>query len=156
MNVEWIVAGAIAVLLWSLIVHDDDVDPISKDGKKFYQSKGWKRLRRIAIKENQKFYGRPYPTCEKSGSHKGQLWRSVLIGFWLLPADTMRWEVDHIKPRSTHPHLALDKKNVQILSKYHNRRKGARWGPNWKELRRWHLDVICPPLRVFVSLIRSA
>jgi len=155
MNFEWAVAGAIFVLLWRLILDGSTVDPVSKDAKKFYQSKGWKRLRRIAIKENQAFYGRPHPTCERCGSHKGQLWRSVLVAFWLLPSGTMRWHVDHIKPRSKNPDLALNKENCQVLCAHHNLRKRALWGPNWKEIRRWRLDIICPPLRIFVSLIRS-
>ena len=32
--------------------------------------------------------------------------------------------VDHIKPRKTHPHLALDFDNLQVLCRWCNKRKG--------------------------------
>lgn len=38
-------------------------------------------------------------------------------------------EVDHIKPRKTHPHLALDRRNCRPSHSRCNRAKGATAGP---------------------------
>ncbi|QUS59394.1 HNH endonuclease [Synechocystis sp. PCC 7339] len=35
------------------------------------------------------------------------------------------FDIDHIKPIKTHPHLAVDKKNLQLLCPPCNSRKGA-------------------------------
>ena len=42
---------------------------------------------------------------------------------------TERLQVDHIRPRSTHPHLALDLDNTQVLCIHCNSHKGTRTGP---------------------------
>ena len=59
----------------------------------FLQTPDWKRARYMALRAND---GR----CELCGRNKH---------------DGVRLVVDHIKPRKTHPKLALDGRNLQIL-----------------------------------------
>lgn len=64
-----------------------------RDGESFYRSQAWRSLRyRVLAKSNRR--------CECCGA-------SPMTGAVL--------HVDHIKPRSTHPHLELDPNNMQIL-----------------------------------------
>lgn len=42
------------------------------------------------------------------------------------------FEPDHIKPRSTHPELALDPDNGQVLCRRHNRAKSNRYEEDWR------------------------
>lgn len=69
----------------------------------FYQSGDWQRLRYAALKH----YGR---RCALCGQVKTEL------------------HVDHVKPRSKYPHLALKLNNLQILCRACNLGKG-----NWDE-----------------------
>ncbi len=64
----------------------------------FYRSKEWRIVRKQVLK-NQ-------PECQKCKSKKNL-------------------QVDHIKPRSKFPHLALQFKNLQTLCQRCNFRKGA-------------------------------
>lgn len=41
-------------------------------------------------------------------------------------------QVDHIKPRRTHPHLALDINNLQVLCSACNQGKGSRDATDWR------------------------
>ena len=114
------------------------------DDPDFYKSDAWRALARRSKAENKKRNGTKHAVCDMCGAHKGH------ILSW------MRREAhsDHIKPRSTHPWLALDPDNIQTLCYLHNTRKGARWGPNWRFFREWDLDFMIPFLRVFVWLVR--
>lgn len=71
----------------------------------FLQSPEWKAMRRYVVA----FYGR---TCMKCGS---------------LPKDKRKTNVDHIRPRKTHPHLALDFCNLQVLCRNCNKLKGNKY-----------------------------
>ena len=42
-------------------------------------------------------------------------------------------EVDHIKPRATHPHLELEFDNLQVLCRDCNRKKGAFHSKDFRE-----------------------
>lgn len=66
-------------------------NPVSRDG--FYQSWQWKKLRYRVLKE----YG---PVCMCCGTSRD---------------DGVRIVVDHIKPVSKYPELALDFNNLQVL-----------------------------------------
>ncbi len=46
--------------------------------------------------------------------------------------DGVRLNVDHIKPVSRHPHLALDKANLQVLCSSCNWGKGGRDETDWR------------------------
>ncbi len=122
---------------------------------KFYQSPAWRRLRGRTLRENKAFFKNPGPTCERCGSHPGQMWRRALIVLGLVNPNTMKWEVDHIKPRSKYPRLKLEYKNTQVLCKCHNLEKSDLLGVNWKGIRRWGLGLLCPPLSLVVTLMRS-
>lgn len=102
----------------------------SADG--FYDSERWMRVRYEALKASD---GR----CSCCGQR---------------PDDGNPLHVDHVKPRSTHPELALVLSNLQVLCKRCNLGKGAwdetRWGakPNdplsltaWMELPEEHKKV---------------
>jgi 5-methylcytosine-specific restriction endonuclease McrA len=62
-------------------------------GQNFYRSEPWLRLRYLAIQQ----YGGKCQCC-------GQR-----------PAPDNPLQVDHIRPRSLFPHLALDPDNLQVL-----------------------------------------
>lgn len=78
----------------------------------FYQSKEWAELKRKAYKR----YGRQ---CMATG---------------LTEKDGITLSVDHIKPRSKAPHLALKLSNVQVLELGLNKTKSNR--ANW-DFRPW-------------------
>lgn len=65
----------------------------------FYESRAWRTLRYFILKK----YGR---VCMCCGNTEG------------------RMHVDHIKSRSTHPHLELDENNLQVLCEDCNLGKG--------------------------------
>jgi uncharacterized protein (TIGR02646 family) len=71
-------------------------------GSTFLESLEWKLLRRSVVKH----YGR---RCMKCGT---------------TPKNPQHTHVDHIKPRKTHPHLALAFDNLQVLCCRCNKRKG--------------------------------
>lgn len=71
---------------------DADFDDQPKE-KSFYQTREWKSLRYRALKER----GNSCECCGRS------------------PKDGIKIHVDHIKPRSLYPHLALEITNLQIL-----------------------------------------
>ena len=76
----------------------------------FYQSKAWFELRVNALIT----YDRACCLCGASG--KG-----------------VQLHVDHIKPRSKYPHLALDLTNLQILCKACNIGKSNKHTDDWRE-----------------------
>lgn len=65
---------------------------------KFYRSQAWKELRYKKLKETR------YCEC------CGKTTKDVLEG-----GERVKLTVDHIKPRSTHPELALKYGNLQVL-----------------------------------------
>jgi len=74
----------------------------------FYDSNEWRQLRYRALKQ----YGRKCACC---GSDAGP------------------FHVDHIKPRSLFPLLALDIKNLQVLCKSCNLGKGNTDSIQWRQ-----------------------
>lgn len=80
------------------------------DTNDFYKSTEWKRLRYMAFKK----YGTKCQLCGKSAK------------------DEVKIHVDHIKPRSKYPELALDIKNLQILCEDCNLAKGAWDSTKWR------------------------
>lgn len=87
---------------------------IQVDGKKsFYESRAWQNLRYLVLRASQ---GR----CELCGSCK---------------ADGAVLQVDHIKPRSTHPQLELERGNLQVLCRSCNLGKSNKDTIDWREPR---------------------
>jgi predicted restriction endonuclease len=85
---------------------------LKKQGSSFLESKEWKDLRRIVVKT----YGRK---CMKCGS---------------TPKNPTMTHVDHIKPRKTHPELALNFDNLQVLCCKCNKAKGNKHQTDYRKL----------------------
>jgi len=79
----------------------------------FYRSYRWRTLRVDVLEANRERYGAI--TCE-----------------CCLTGETERWHVDHIQPRSTHPELALEPANLQVLCADCNLGKGTRYTTDWR------------------------
>lgn len=82
------------------------VEGIDVASSEFLQSYAWRKVRMVALKK----YG---PRCQCCGA---------------TPNEGAVMNVDHIKPRRTHPQLALDVDNLQILCGECNHGKG-----NWDQ-----------------------
>lgn len=78
--------------------------------KEFYSSRAWQILRYQAFEK----YGN---RCQCCGAD---------------PEDGLTMHVDHIKPKSTHPELALDLNNLQILCIDCNVGKINQWDTDWR------------------------
>lgn len=76
----------------------------------FLQSYDWRRVRMVALK-------RDGARCACCGA---------------TPATGAVMNVDHIKPRKTHPHLALDVNNLQVLCHECNHGKGNWDSTDWR------------------------
>lgn len=79
----------------------------------FYRSHKWRRLRVDALEANRQRYG--MLACECCGM-----------------IDVASFHVDHIYPRATHPELALDPANLQVLCDACNIGKGTAYTTNWR------------------------
>ena len=90
----------------------------TEQAREFYSSPGWRRLRYEVLAESD---GR-CECCGRSREH------GVIL------------HVDHIKPRSKHPHLALEKTNCQCLCEDCNLGKSNRDERDWRN--REPLDAI--------------
>lgn len=82
----------------------------AKEAETFYRSREWRRLRYRAFQR----YGNKCCVCGRGAS------------------DGMVMHVDHIKPRSLYPHLALDIANLQIMCNECNVSKGNRDEVAWQ------------------------
>lgn len=82
---------------------------LAKEPDRFYRSRAWRSLRYEALKE----YGAKCSLCGATSSSR------VL-------------HVDHIKPRSLFPGMALDIRNLQILCEDCNLGKGNRDDTDWR------------------------
>ena len=82
-----------------------------KTKKDFYSSRAWKILRYQALEK----YGARCQCCGATA------------------ADGVQLHVDHIKPRSKFPHLALDLDNLQVLCSDCNTGKINQFDTNWRE-----------------------
>ena|SRR6266581_6503082 len=76
----------------------------------FLESRDWLDLRYRALKK----HGGSCQLCGSRGSEDNPI------------------QVDHIKPRSTHPHLALAEDNLQVLCKACNFGKSNRDDTDWR------------------------
>jgi 5-methylcytosine-specific restriction endonuclease McrA len=86
-------------------------DVVVKSTKKdFYSSRAWQILRYQAFEK----YGNKCQCCGAT------------------PDDGLTMHVDHIKPKSTHPELALDLNNLQILCIDCNVGKINQWDTDWR------------------------
>lgn len=82
------------------------------EGKKsFYDSREWQELRYRVLKESK-------GACELCGITK---------------SDGAILQVDHVKPRSTHPLLELERSNLQVLCRDCNLGKSNRDTTDWRE-----------------------
>lgn len=88
-------------------------DASAETGEQFYRSHRWRRLRVDVLEANRTRYG--MLACECCGM-----------------VDAGSWHVDHIYPRSTHPELALDPDNLQVLCDACNIGKGTAYSTNWR------------------------
>ena len=79
----------------------------------FYRSYKWRRLRVDTLETNRQRYG--MLACECCGK----------MGDGAV-------HVDHIYPRSTHPELALDPANLQVLCEDCNVGKGTAYTTTWR------------------------
>lgn len=82
-----------------------------KEQELFFSSLEWRRIRYEALKR----YGQQCACCGRTRKH------GIVL------------HVDHIKPRSKYPHLALDIENIQILCEDCNLGKGNIDQINWRE-----------------------
>ena len=94
------------------VVRQRNKKPVNKckTMKDFYSSRAWKILRYQAFEK----YGN---RCQCCGAR---------------PEDDVSLHVDHIKPRSTNPELALDLNNLQILCEPCNIGKINQWDTDWR------------------------
>lgn len=79
----------------------------------FYRSYKWRRLRVDTLEANRERYG--MLACECCG----------MMG-------EGAFHVDHIYPRSSHPEIALDPANLQVLCEACNIGKGTAYTTNWR------------------------
>jgi len=79
--------------------------------KEFLQSYEWRKVRMVALK-------RDGAICACCGAS---------------PKTGAVMNVDHIKPRRTHPHLALDPENLQVLCADCNHGKGSWDDTDWRK-----------------------
>ena len=81
----------------------------------FLLSYEWRRLRMVVIRKRG-------ARCECCGA---------------TPADGIRINVDHVKPRKTYPELALDESNLQVLCAECNHGKGNWDDTDWRAENRY-------------------
>lgn len=125
MNVPWPPPRKWKERLISYVVRTRTVDGFSMAPQRptnFYSSWEWKAARYEALK----MYGQ---RCQCCG------WR---------PGDTARGylTVDHIKPRSKHPELALSVENLQVLCNDCNMGKSNVWEDDFRSLEDWFSNLM--------------
>ena len=86
------------------------VDPTDADA--FYSSHAYRKWSTDVLARQRATHG--YNFCVLCGTREGP------------------FHSDHIKPRSTHPELALDTDNGQVLCEDHNMGKGNRYEQDWR------------------------
>ena len=69
------------------------------------------------------------------------------------PEDGVRMNVDHIKPRKTHPHMALDMSNLQVLCDDCNHGKGNWDDTDWRTVENNQYDPAEDFKRMFAHLM---
>ncbi|ACL63206.1 HNH endonuclease [Methylobacterium nodulans] len=88
----------------------DEVPPARMKRQGFYWSDEWRAVRYQALK----LHGGACQCCGARGTKRAPL------------------HVDHIKPRSRYPHLALEISNLQVLCEDCNLGKGASDDTDWR------------------------
>ena len=69
------------------------------------------------------------PTCSRPTARA----TALLTCECCLATATLQWHVDHVRPRSTHPALALEPANLQVLCQDCNLGKGTRYATDWRQ-----------------------
>jgi hypothetical protein len=107
--------GLLGTLLWLLAwpLRARPQEPAWPAADAFYRSQRWRRLRIDALEANRARHGALCCECCRTGASE-------------------RWHVDHIRPRSSHPALALEPTNLQVLCADCNRGKGTRYATDWR------------------------
>jgi hypothetical protein len=106
----------IGLVLWLLTWPARRPGAVALDGPSgdaFYRSQRWRRARTDALERNRERYGSL--TCECCLTNRAN-----------------QWHVDHIRPRSTRPELALEPANLQVLCADCNLGKGVRYATDWR------------------------
>ncbi len=95
--------------------------------KDFYESREWLQLRYRVLKKHNGW-------CQACG-HNGS------------PANPI--QVDHIKPKSTHPHLALVESNLQVLCRQCNLGKSNKDSTDWRYAPSREMSILhtCDPAK---------
>lgn len=112
---RWLL-GVVGTVLWLVawpFRWRADAAPACLSADAFYRSYRWRSLRIDVLESNRERYGAVRCECCLSG-------------------ETERWHVDHICPRSTHPELALEPSNLQVLCADCNLGKGTRYLTDWR------------------------
>lgn len=124
-----------------------------KQGKKKYKKcdkpPGHRRLCEVCAQKN-KMFGSPIPTKKVGGilsynflkSHEWKVLRYKALKIYgarcmvcgVTPSMGAVMNVDHIKPRKTHPHLALCLDNLQIVCGSCNEGKGNWDSTDWRDM----------------------
>lgn len=93
----------------------------------FLETRDWLELRYRVLKKHNGW-------CQLCG-HKGS------------PDNPI--QVDHIKPRSTHPHLAVTESNLQVLCRHCNLGKSNRDSTDWRHAPTRELTILqtCDPAK---------
>lgn len=102
-------AAKLAIIDWHEKAIVVNRQPRSNSSVEFYASQKWRALRYEALKRSR-------GCCELCGT----------------TPDRSPLHVDHIKPRSKYPHLALDLLNLQVLCRDCNLGKSNRDGIDWR------------------------
>jgi hypothetical protein len=105
----WVISGIVGGLIRLFGPREALLE--TADG--FYRSYRWRKLRVDVLEANRMRYG--MLACECCGM-----------------IDAEPFHVDHIYPRSTHPELALDPDNLQVLCDDCNIGKGTDYTTNWR------------------------
>lgn len=91
--------------------HEKATATIASLASSFYKSREWRELRYAALEK----HGRKCVACGRT------------------PDDDVKIHVDHIKPRSKHPELALDINNLQVMCEDCNLGKGNKFATDWRK-----------------------
>lgn len=102
--------------LWAKRAREAKTGEPYREGDEFYKSREWLDLRYKVLKER----GARCECCGKTRKDLDDAGEPVVI------------QVDHVKPRSTHPELELDPKNCQLACKDCNQGKGWKDETDWR------------------------
>lgn len=119
-------------------------EEVAKRKKERLAKKKLKGKRRFRFEPSTKSLGAPHPEYKKDdGFYESRAWRELRYEALKVSgarcrccgataANGKRIHVDHVKPRYTHPHLALEITNLQVLCEDCNIGKGAWDSTDWR------------------------